>query len=159
MKSNIHFTGTRTLKLEWTIDGVTKTWTSSSLAKQTMLNWDMMLAMGIEPTKKPITVKFINTASSGGIRMYDFFVKVYDVTSGVKDIKIPALTFPMYQTETSLVVNGDIQKLNVYSMSGVLVANSTMSQLVEINHLNKGVYIVQIQDKEGHNVSQKFIKK
>lgn len=159
MKSNIHFTGTRTLKLEWTIDGVTKSWTSSSLAKQTMLNWDMMLAMGIEPTKKPITVKFINTASSGGIRMYDFYVKIYDVSSGTDDLKAKTYTFPMYQTETALVVNGDIKKLNVYSLSGVLVANSTMSQIVEINHLNKGIYIVQIQDNEGRNATQKFIKK
>ena len=45
------------------------------------------------------------------------------------------------------------------SMSGALVARSEMSQVVEIKHLNKGMYVVQIQDKEGHNVSQKFIKK
>lgn len=159
MKANIHFTGTRTLKLEWTINGVTKTWTSASLSKQTMLNWDMMLAMGIEPTQKPIIVKFINTASTGGIRIYDFYVKTYDVSSGVESPKQIQYTFPMYQTETALVVSGDIKKLNVYSLSGILVAGSSLSQIVEINHLNKGIYIVQILDKEGNSASQKFIKK
>lgn len=160
MKSNIHFTGTRTLKIEWTIDGVTKTWTSASLSKRTMLNWDMMADIGLEPTTKPVTIKFINTSTSGGIRIYDFYIKVYeDQVSGIEDVKVQINKFPMYQTETALIVSGDIAKLTVYSLSGSVVAQSEMSQVVKINHLNQGVYVVHITDKEGCQVTQKFIKK
>jgi hypothetical protein len=158
LKSNIHFTGTRTLKIEWTIGGVTKSWTSASLAKQTMLNWDMMLAIGLEPTKKPVTVKFTNTATSGGVRMYDFYVKTYDVESAIKTITAPKAAFQMYQTETALIVYGDIATLNIYNLSGSVVAHSTLSQLVETNKLTKGIYLVQITDKVGRTATQKFIK-
>lgn len=159
LKSNIHFTGTRSLKIEWTINGETKTWSSASLAKQTMLNWDMMLAVGLEPTKKPVTIKFINTATSGGIRMYDFFVKVYDVVSDISTPKVSPPAYPMYQTETALIVYGEIARLTVYSLTGTPVAQSTMSQLIDTRHLSAGVYLVTIQDKNGRIVSQKFIKK
>ena len=64
-----------------------------------------------------------------------------------------------YQTETALIVSGDIAKLTVYSLSGSVVAQSEMSQVVKINHLNQGVYVVHITDKEGRQVTQKFIKK
>ena len=158
LKSNIHFTGTRTLKIEWTIAGVTKTWTSASLAKQTMANWDMMLAIGLEPTKKPITVKFTNTATTGGIRMYDFYVKTYDVSSAVDKVTTAKVTFPMYQTETALIVTGDIAQLKVYSLSGVVNAQSEFSQIVNTNHLKSGIYIVQIKDKTGRTATQKFVK-
>lgn len=159
MKSNIHFTGTRTLNIEYTVGGVTKTWTSASLAKQTMLNWDMMLAIGLEPTKKPVTIKFINTTSSGGIRVYDFFVKTFDVSSAVEKVQEPKTTFQMYQTETALIVYGEIAQLKVYNLSGAVVAQSTMSQIVETNKLTNGIYLVHIQDKSGRVVTQKFIKK
>ena len=159
LKSNIHFTGTRTLKIEWTIDGVTKSWTSESLAKQTMANWDMMLAIGIEPTKKPITIKFINTSSSGGIRMYDFFVKTYDVPGEVNSVNTPKVNYPMYQTETALIVYGDIAQLKVYTLSGSVVAQSQHSRVISTSNLSYCAYLVQITDKEGRISTQKFVKK
>jgi hypothetical protein len=159
MKMNINFTGTRTLNVEYTVGGVTKTWTSASLAKQTMLNWDLMLAIGLEATKKPVTIKFINTTTSGGIRIYDFYVKTYDVTSAVEKVETPKVSFQLYQTETALVVYGDIAALKVYNLSGSLVAQSTLSQIVETNKLSNGVYLVQVTDKSGRIATQKFIKR
>jgi hypothetical protein len=158
MKSNIHFTGTRTLNIEWTTNGVTKTWTSASLAKQTMVNWDMMLAIGLEPTKKPVTIKFINTTSSGGIRMFDFFIKVYDVPSAISQVQAQKAFFPMYRTQSGLIVYGDMANLKVYNISGSIVSQSVFSQFVDTHNLNAGVYIVQITDKTGRTASQKFIK-
>ncbi len=159
MKSNINFTGTRTLTIEYTINGVTKTWTSTSLSKQTMLNWDMMQAIGLEATKKPVSIKFINNNSSGGIRIYDFYIKTYDVSSAVQQVVANKKTYPMYQTETALIVYGEVTSLKVYSLSGSVVSQSVMSQLVETGKLNRGVYIVQIRDKEGNISTQKFIRK
>lgn len=159
MKLNLNFTGTRTLNVEYTVGGVTKTWTSASLAKQTMLNWDLMLAIGLEATKKPTTIKFINTTSTGGIRIYDFYIKTYDVASAVENVTVPKVIFPMYQTETALIVYGEISRLKIYSMSGSVVAQSTMSQIIDTNRLQKGIYIVQIEDKQGRTATQKFAKK
>lgn len=160
LKSNIHFTGDRSLKIEWTINGVTKTWTSETLKKQTMANWDMMLAIGLEPTQKPVTVKFINTSSSGGIRMYDFYVKTYDVPSSVPQVNQPKILHRMYQTETTLIVYAeDITKLKVIDLKGSVVSQSFMSQIVNIGHLSSGVYMVQIEDVKGNTTVQKFIKR
>jgi hypothetical protein len=159
MKMNLHFTGDRTLNIEYTVGGVTKTWTSASLKAQTMINWDVMLAIGLDATKKPTTIKFKNTTSSGGIRIYDFFVKTYDVSSAVEKVELPKLTFQLYQTQTALIVYGEIAQLKVYNLSGAVVAQSTMSQIVETNKLTNGIYLVQIQDKSGRVATQKFIKK
>ncbi len=159
MKANIHFTGTRTLKIESTIAGVTKTWTSASLAKATMTNWDMMLAAGLEATKKPITIKFINTGTTGGIRMYDFYVKTYDVPSAVPQVQAQKNLFPMSQTESGLIVYGDMANLKIYNISGSIVSQSVFSQFVDTHNLNSGVYIVKITDKTGRTANQKFIKR
>lgn len=160
LKSNIHFTGTRTLRIDYTIDGVTRTWTSESLAKQTMVNWDMMLAIGLEPTKKPVTVKFINTSTSGGIRMYDFFVKTYDVISNVPKVDAAKPTYRMYQTETALIVYAeDVASLKVYNLNGSVVSQSFMSQIVNTANLNSGVYMVEIETRDGNRAVQKFIRK
>lgn len=159
LKSNIHFTGTRTLRIDYTIDGVTRTWTSESLAKQTMVNWDMMLAIGLEPTKNPVTLKFINTSSSGGIRMYDFFVKVYDVTLDVPQMEVPKPAYRMYQTETALIVYAeDVLQLNVFNLNGSLVAQSHMSQVINTSALNSGIYLVEIALRDGRKVVQKFVR-
>jgi hypothetical protein len=160
LKSNIHFTGTRTLRIDYTIDGVTRTWTSESLAKQTMVNWDMMLAIGLEPTKKPVTVKFVNTSTSGGIRMYDFFVKTYDVTSDVPKVDAAKLTYRMYQTETALIVYAeDVASLKVFNLNGSVVSQSFMSQIVNTTNLYSGVYMVEIETRDGNRAVQKFIRK
>lgn len=158
MKLNLNFTGSRTLNVEYTVGGVTKTWTSASLSKQTMLNWDLMLAIGLEPTKKPVTIKFINTTSSGGIRIYDFYVKTYDVETGLQRVKSETPLYPMYQTETALIVYGEIAKLQVFSVSGQPVVQSTRSRIVDTARLTPGLYMVRIEDKQGRTVLQKFLK-
>jgi hypothetical protein len=47
----------------------------------------------------------------------------------------------------------------VYSLSGNVLAQSTLSQVVETNRLNKGIYIVQIEGKDGRKANQKFVLK
>lgn len=162
LKSNIHFTGSRTLKIDYTIDGVTKTWTSSSLKKQTMANWDMMAEIGLEATKKPVTIKFYHTSTNGGLRLYDMFVKIYDDGS-INSIENPSVDgkkeYNFYQTETALIVYGEIASLQLYNLSGQIVSASVMSQLVDTQNLPKGVYIVKILDKDGDTSSFKFVKK
>jgi len=161
LKSNIHFTGSRVLKIDYTIDGVTKTWTSSSLGKRTMADWDMMDAMGLEPTKKPVTITFYHTNTGGGLRLYDMFVKIYDEGS-LSSIETPNAEngnkYNFYKTETTLIVSGEIVSLQVYNLSGQLVSQSVLSQVVDIQGLPKGTYIVKVLDKDGITAALKFTK-
>lgn len=161
LKSNVHFTGSRTLKIDYTIDGVTKTWTSSALSKQTMLNWDMMDAINLEPTKKPVIIKFYHTSTNGGLRLYDMFVKVYDDGS-VNSIETPSSTdkenYDYYVTETALIVYGEIESLQIFNLSGQCVSQSVLSQVVDIHQLPKGVYIAKVLTKEGRIGAFKFAK-
>lgn len=160
MRSNIHFTGSRTLRIDWTIDGITRTWTSNSLSAQTMLNWDMMSAIGLEPTNRPVTIRFINTSTSGGIRIYDFFVRTYDITSAVPEIKSAKPIHRMFQTETALIVYADdIASLKIYDLSGSVVSQSIMSQIVNIANLKIGVYMVEVLTRDGQKVVQKFFRR
>lgn len=156
LKSNIHFTGSRTLSIEYTIDGNTKTWNSESLSKRTMTGWDMMLAIGLEPVKKPITLRFINNSTSGGIRMYDFYVKTFDTTSSVEK---PAAheQIRMYSTGTTLIVYHDaIATLKIYSLNGQVFSQSYHSQLVSTAGIPTGVYLLEIRTQEGTQIIRKI---
>ena len=159
LRANLNFTGSRTFKISTLQNGVTTTWSSASLAKGTYLDYNLMTNAGITDTKSPITVTFTNTVTTGGIRIYDFFVRIYDVKTAVQQVKADAVTFPMYQTESALIVYGDLAQLKVYSVSGTIMKQSILSQVVDTHDLNSGVYIVQITDKTGRTANQKFIKK
>lgn len=159
LRANLNFTGSRTLKISTLQNGVTTNWTSASLAKGTYLDYNLMTQAGLTDTKSPISVTFSNLATSGGIRIYDFFVRIYDVNTDNHPVKAGMVTFPMYQTESALVVYGDLAQLKVYSVSGTIVKQSVLSQFVDTHDLNAGVYIIQITDKTGRITNQKFIKK
>ena len=66
----------------------------------------------------------------------------------------------MYQTENTIIVQiEDVAKLKVIDLRGAIVSQSFMSQVVNIGHLNTGVYMVQIEDVKGNTTVQKFIKR
>jgi len=161
LKANIHFTGSRTLKISWEQGGATNSWTSASMSKTTLLNYDLMTNAGITDTQSPITVTLSHTATNGGIRLYDFFVRVYDQSgsTSMDNENSAEEDFTVTQTETAFIVYGDISNIRVYSLSGALVAQSQMSQIVNVSHLNSGMYIVQIQAKDGHVMAKKVIRR
>jgi hypothetical protein len=159
LRANLNFTGSRTFKISTLQNGITTNWTSASLAKGTYLDYNLMTNAGITDTKSSITLTFTNLATGGGIRIYDFFVRIYDVATAVQQVKADAVMFPMYQTESALIVYGDLAQLKVYSVSGTIVKQSILSQVVDTHDLNAGVYIVQITDKTGYTANQKFIKR
>ncbi len=159
LQLNMYFTGSRTIKVSWTQNGVTNSWTSASIAKGTFTGYHLMAQAGITDTKSPISVTFTNTASGGGIRIYDFYVKVYDTQTAVSTVQADKPAYQLYQTESALIVYGDIAQLKVYSTSGSVVAQSMLSQVVSTHNLNHGIFLVQIQNKAGQISTQKFIKR
>jgi hypothetical protein len=118
-----------------------------------------MSKAGIAETRNPIAVRFINTVSGGEIRLYDLFIRIYDgEATGIGEIK-EIVSYKPYQTETAFVVHGDIASLKVFNLSGQLVSQSAWSQTVTIAGLNKGVYILQVVNKNGNRDTLKVIKK
>lgn len=151
MKLNLHFTGTRTLKIDYTIgDGATKTWTSASLSKRTMLNWNLMDELGLEPTRKPVTIKLYHTATNGGMRLYDFYTKVYDqdVESGIAPLFTHEL-LKYYQTGDMLVVYADVANIDVMGLNGRRMAGSQHSRTVSTGALPAGIYVARITLTDG----------
>ncbi|MDL2241442.1 right-handed parallel beta-helix repeat-containing protein [Bacteroidales bacterium OttesenSCG-928-L03] len=164
LKINMYTTGGRTVNILYGKPGTDvstwKTWSSGSFPKGTFSAWDIMAKAGIEETKQPIAVRFVNTVSGGEIRIYDFYVKIFDEGAPTDLPTIeerPALQ--VYQTETAFISYGDIASMNLYNLSGQLVSQSVLSQAVSISGLTPGVYVLHIVDKQGRQGSVKVIKK
>ena len=154
LKANVHFTGGRYLEIQWKKAGETTehSWTSGKLSKTTLGGWDLMAAAGIEPTEEPITVKFVNpTSNNGGIRIYDFFAKVYDnTTTTVNAIATPdALSW--YATASAIVITGpaDIAGAALYTLDGRMVSSTRMSSILPRPAGMPGLYILQVIAADG----------
>ena len=79
LKVNLHFTGDRTYKINWTYDdGTTGSFTTEKMKKTTLLAWDLIQQAGLseEQAKRIRTLELLNTSSGGGARVYDMYVRV-----------------------------------------------------------------------------------
>ena len=84
LKINLHFTGDRTFSIKWTLaNGQSGSYSTGKLKKTTLLEWDMIEVAGIsEDVAKQIrTIELLNTAASGGARVYDMYVRVPDASA------------------------------------------------------------------------------
>ncbi|MDE6418630.1 MAG: right-handed parallel beta-helix repeat-containing protein, partial [Duncaniella sp.] len=157
LKANIHFTGGRYLEVRWQYEGEAEhSWTSSKLSKTTLVGWDLLANAGFAATDRPVTVKFVNpTSNNGGIRVYDFFVKVHGEPGDLSGIAAPvapeaeALGFTV--TDGAIVVDtpADIAGIALYSLDGRMVASSRMSSILARPNGQPGVYILQVIAADG----------
>jgi hypothetical protein len=84
LKVNLHFTGDRTYKINWTLaNGQSKSFTTEKMKKTTLIGWDLIEVAGIsEADAKQIrAIELLNTATGGGARVYDMYVRVPDPTA------------------------------------------------------------------------------
>lgn len=166
LKANVHFTGGRTLKITWQYEGesTVHTWTSDKMKKTTLSGWDIMANAGIEPANRPVVVKFVNDESynNGGIRVYDFYVKVYrDSQSGIADTNVATEELSVYVTDGAIVMNLDnVAGARLYGIDGKVVAQSVMSDILPLTNIARGnVYILQVITKDGKNIVKKLVVK
>ena len=79
---NLHFTGDRSYKLNWTFaDGTQGTKTTDKMKKQTLLAWNLLDVAGIADGNKVRTLELLNNSSSGGARIYDVYIRVPDTSA------------------------------------------------------------------------------
>lgn len=157
LKANIHFTGGRYLEVRWKYEGEEEhSWTSSKIAKTTLVNWNLLANAGFTATDRPVTVKFINpTSNNGGIRVYDFFVKVHansgqsNISETIVDNAAEALHFTV--TDGAIVVDtpAEVTGMALYALNGRMIASSRMSSILPRPNGQPGVYILQVIAADG----------
>ena len=162
LKANVHFTGGRTLVVKYQREGEPeKTWTSEKMKKTTLNAWDIMKAAGIEPTPLPITVKFFNSGSlnNGGIRVYDFYAKVYDKGNASSITEVKSESAPtFYFTGSNIVFNADnIAGAALYDLAGRMVSSNSCSSILPVNGAPSGIYILQVVTAEGKSFVNKIV--
>lgn len=75
---NLHITGGRTFKIEYTLaDGTSGTANVSKLSKGTYCNWNVLEQAGLEEKGADIrNLSLLNNNSSGEVRLYDMYIRV-----------------------------------------------------------------------------------
>lgn len=125
LKVNLHFTGDRTYKINWTLaNGQTGSFTTAKMKKTTLIGWDLIEQAGIsEATAKQIrTIELLNTSSSGGARVYDMYVRVPDYSgttgiSSVADSPRAAKTYKAIENGRIVIVKDGVR----YNLQGQII--------------------------------------
>lgn len=168
LQSNVYCTGGRTLNIAWNYVDKSNSGTASVSLSEGVTFVDVAAKVGKKIEKKPIVVTLTN---NGGGDMYltDLTLGVYqevdedgNVITGIHHVASAPKTqksYQMYQTANGLIVYGEIASLQVFSVGGQKLAESSDSQFVNVTRLPKGVYVVKIIGKDGSQSVQKFLRK
>ena len=168
LQSNVYCTGGRTLNIAWNYVDNSNSGTASVSLSEGVAFVDVAAKIGKKIEKKPIVVTLTN---NGGGDMYltDLTLGVYqevdedgNVITGIHHVASAPKTqksYQMYQTANGLIVYGEIASLQVFSVGGQKLAESSDSQFVNVTRLPKGVYVVKIIGKDGSQSAQKFLRK
>ncbi len=164
LKMILYCTGGRTLQVNYSLDNGA-TWSANKTAEfKTGTSAEQDIASMSVKTKSPVLVKLTNTRG-GDMYITDLSVTGYEEVENDDDDPTniqnnPAKTsFDMYQTETALIVYGEIASLQVISMNGKVMATSHNMQVVNTSNLPKGIYAVVITTKDGIKHVGKFLKR
>ncbi len=185
-KINMLTTGDRTMQIKYGSpdqpESSWKTTSISSFSKGTFPGWDVMGKGGISSTKEPIAIKIINTASGGGLRIYDFYIKVYDDGSvgpepiPNNELPVVQITSPesgtSFETPASITLtarasdpDGFITKVEFYrgsTLIGTVAGFTTLEGAIEKdysfiwNDVAKGSYSITAKaydDKNAYKIS------
>ena len=89
LKLNAFFTGGRTFKISWTLDGGTSNSVTTSSYKKGAYVMDVLNLAGLdeETAKKVRSITFAQSGANGGARIYDMYVSVPANTTGIQTIQ------------------------------------------------------------------------
>ena len=168
LQSNVYCTGGRTLNIAWNYVDNSNSGTASVSLSEGVTFVDVAAKIGKKIEKKPIVVTLTNK-DGGDMYLTDLTLGVYqevdedgNVITGIHHVASAPKTqksYQMYQTANGLIVYGEIASLQVFSVGGQKLAESSDSQFVNVTRLPKGVYVVKIIGKDGSQSAQKFLRK
>lgn len=97
---NLHFTGGRAFLIEWELpDGTTGSTTTEKFSKGTYCGWNVLQQAGLgEQLSGPFTIRLLNTATSGEVRLYDMYARVPDdaASQTIRSVKPDHPLVPRY---------------------------------------------------------------
>lgn len=111
------------------------------------------VAYGVPQTEEPIVVR-INSKGSNDVYLTDLTLNGFEeVTStGIRGISRETAdhsTADMQVTANGVIIYGEVAAIQVFNAAGQLVAQSNLSQFCNLAYLNRGIYVVKAQMKEG----------
>jgi hypothetical protein len=177
LKIRFYITGGRQLTVKYGETGSENTWTSggtTSISKGSF-EYDLVSMVPALQTKLPIVVNIINSRTDGGnLNIHDLFAATYaDVIPENEDpmgtpVEVPVPTsvanstanrLSVYSTANTLVVEGDVVVLDVFSMEGRLLKSQANSRVVDVASIRPGVYVLRIKLPNGTVQSHKWMKR
>ncbi len=86
--ANLHFTGGRAFRIQYTLaDGSSHTVDVPKQSKGTYCSWDVLEYAGIADRGVDVrTISLLNNNSGGEVRMYDMYIRVPDMATGISDM-------------------------------------------------------------------------
>ncbi|OCK50457.1 hypothetical protein BA768_04690 [Chryseobacterium sp. CBo1] len=105
----------------------------------------------------------IGNPSAGAPRGQGSSVRcIKEITSGLGTSDIKKITLGIYPNPTNGILNiktdSEVEKINVTNMVGQRMDVQFINNQINIQSLQKGIYIVELQLKSGQKVSKKIIK-
>lgn len=114
---NLHFTGGRSFKIEYTLaDGTSQTVSIAKQSKGTYCNWDVLENAGLTDNSLDIrSISLLNNNSGGEVRIYDMYIRVPDNTDAIRSISSsPPHLSPMKMLKDGrIVITKDGKQYNV----------------------------------------------
>ena len=118
---NLHFTGGRSFKIEYTLaDGTSNTVSIAKQSKGTYCNWNVLENAGLTDRCLDVrSISLLNNNSGGEVRIYDMYIRIPDTTNDIHVMEV----YENLQT-AKIVKNGQllIYKNGVYyTTQGIIV--------------------------------------
>ena len=177
-----YISGGRQLTVKYGETGTENTWTSGDSKSISKGSHEYNLCEMIPAivSNKPTVVNLINSRSDGGtFNIKDLYMAthaelVYETEDAqgepvgepvfVSEEQPDALPMVQpsrlswYSTSTALIVYGEVSSLCAYSLDGRCVAQSTGSQVLPLQDLPSGMYLVKVQMADGGVAGIKMFK-
>ncbi|MBN2697204.1 MAG: T9SS type A sorting domain-containing protein [Bacteroidales bacterium] len=112
-----------------------------------------------------VLIKFTSGVDNSDVsqisRLHD--LKIWGVPGGPEtgmDIHEVADITAKYVQGTGLILNGPVESVRIFDLTGRLVEESGVAgnQILSLDHLSDGVYIITAVDRESRLFNQKFLK-
>lgn len=97
----------------------------------------------------------------GASKAYAQNIFVEDDTAGINDFNTQSISIYPNPTSGILHIQSDvaIEKIEIYSLTGQLLKKEHSTTELNLNNLNKGVYLIKISPEKGTSLTKKIIRK
>jgi hypothetical protein len=156
LKIRIKNSGARTLTLTYGPTGTENTWGPTSYAAGSR-ELDLTTLIPTLSSSSPLIVNVTN-GSGGSLEIHDLYVSIFGTPTSYQKVK-ENRGVKLIQTANELTIYGaELSKIHICDITGKMLLYNNASQSINISSLNKGIYVVLIETRNGTTLAEKFIK-